>query len=135
MDLSAQLRRGLLKSRSYFSRITRYSLRVTRSCSSLVTRYSLLVTNQKGLALILVVSVLTVAAIMAVSFAFTMMMETKAAANYQYGMMATYLTQAGIAHAREVLKADKAGGTDTYGDSWRTVFQGSDTITLVNKGG
>jgi type II secretory pathway component PulK len=81
----------------------------------------------QGLALILVVSILAIAAIMAVSFVFTMRMEYKAAVNYQYGLKANYLAEAGVAHARAVLKSDKQdNNTDSFEDKWWSQFYGGD---------
>jgi hypothetical protein len=81
--------------------------------------------NDRGIALILVVSVLAIAAIMAISFVFTMRLESRAALNYQDSLKAGYLAEAGIAHARAVLGQDMlANSFDTNQDSWRTTFWG-----------
>jgi type II secretory pathway component PulK len=83
--------------------------------------------SEKGIALILVVSILTVVAITVVSFIFTMRLESRAAANYLWQAQARYIAEAGITHALAVLKEDKANSfIDTYGDTWRSTFGGSD---------
>jgi len=81
--------------------------------------------NNKGVALILVVSVLAVAGIMAVSFAFTMRLELKAAANFIEATAASYLAEAGISYAQVVLKED-LDDIDSFEDLWYTLFTGSD---------
>ncbi|MFH1854630.1 MAG: hypothetical protein ABH815_04885 [Candidatus Omnitrophota bacterium] len=81
--------------------------------------------NNEGIALILVVSVLAVTGIMAVSFAFTMRLELKAATNYLEATRATYLAEAGIDYAQAVLKEDDRK-IDSFEDKWYTVFTGSD---------
>lgn len=81
--------------------------------------------KDKGIALILVVSVLAVAGIMAVSFAFTMRLELKAAANYLEAVRASYLGQAGVTYAQQALREDDRS-VDSFEDKWRTVFAGSD---------
>jgi type II secretory pathway component PulK len=78
-----------------------------------------------GIALILVVSVLAVAGIMAVSFAFTMRLELKAAANYMEAARASYVSQAGITYAQQVLKEDDRF-IDSFEDTWHTLFTGTD---------
>ena len=81
--------------------------------------------EDKGIALILVVSVLAVAGIMAVSFAFTMRLELKAASNYLEATRASYLAEAGISYAQSVLKEDERG-IDSFEDKWYTIFSGAD---------
>ncbi|MBU4149153.1 MAG: lamin tail domain-containing protein [Candidatus Omnitrophica bacterium] len=81
--------------------------------------------DNDGIALILVVSVLAVAGIMAVSFAFTMRLELKAATNYLEATRASYLAEAGISYAQAVLKEDDKE-IDSFEDKWYTAFTGSD---------
>lgn len=81
--------------------------------------------DNKGIALILVVSVLAVAGIMAVSFAFTMRLELKAATNYLEATRASYLAEAGIKYAQAVLKEDD-NNIDSLEDMWHTNFTGTD---------
>ena len=74
----------------------------------------------------MVISILTVVAITAVSFIFTMRLESRAAANYLWQVKAGYIAEAGITHALAVLKEDKENGfLDTYDDPWRSEFSGS----------
>ena len=81
--------------------------------------------GNKGIALILVVSVLAVAGIMAVSFAFTMRLELKAATNYMEATRASYMAEAGINYAQAVLKEDD-NDIDSLEDKWHTNFTGGD---------
>ena len=81
--------------------------------------------SNKGVALILVVSVLAVAGIMAVSFAFTMRLELKAAANFIEATAASYLAEAGVSYAQAVLKEDDSD-IDSFEDKWYTLFSGGD---------
>ena len=81
--------------------------------------------NNKGVALILVVSILAVAGIMAVSFAFTMQLELKAATNYLEATRASYLAEGGISYAQAVLREDDPD-IDSFQDNWHTVFTGTD---------
>ncbi len=81
--------------------------------------------DNKGVALILVVSILAVTGIMAVSFAFTMRLELKAAMNFMEATRASYLAEAGIGYAQAVLREDERD-IDSFEDKWHTVFAGSD---------
>ncbi|MFC1667411.1 helix-hairpin-helix domain-containing protein [Candidatus Omnitrophota bacterium] len=81
--------------------------------------------NNKGIALILVVSILAVAGIMAVSFAFTMRLELKAATNYLESTKASYLAEAGASYAQAVLREDDHD-IDSFEDNWHMTFTGSD---------
>jgi len=81
--------------------------------------------SNKGVALILVVSILAVAGIMAVSFAFTMRLELKAATNYLEATRASYLAEGGISYAQAVLREDDPD-IDSFEDNWHTVFTGED---------
>ncbi|MBI2871041.1 MAG: general secretion pathway protein GspK [Candidatus Omnitrophica bacterium] len=93
-----------------------------------MTQYAVRSTQyEQGIALILVISVLAIVSIMAISFAFTMQLEAKMAANFQESTRADYIAEAGVAHAREVLRQDKAvSRIDHEGEGWRTVFAGAD---------
>jgi type II secretory pathway component PulK len=83
--------------------------------------------DSKGIALILVVSILTVVTITVVSFIFTMRMENRAAANYLWQVKAGYIAEAGISHAWAILREDKENGCiDTHSDNWRSQFSGGD---------
>jgi len=80
----------------------------------------------KGIALILVISILTVVAITVVSFIFTMRLESRAAANYLWQVKAGYIAEAGVTHARAILKEDKFNDfIDANTDAWRSTFSGS----------
>jgi len=81
--------------------------------------------HDRGVALILVLSILTVAGIMAISFAFTMQLELRSASNFIEAARASYLAEAGVKHAEAVLKEDSRD-IDTFEDAWNTVFKGSD---------
>jgi hypothetical protein len=81
--------------------------------------------EDKGIALILVISVLAVTGIMALSFAFTMRLDLKAATNYLESTRASYLSQAGVTYAQQILKEDNRN-IDSFEDKWHTIFTGSD---------
>jgi len=81
--------------------------------------------NNKGIALILVLSILAVAGIMAVSFAFTMQLELKASTNFLEATRASYLAEAGLGYAQQVLREDD-GAIDSFEDKWYTIFTGGD---------
>lgn len=81
--------------------------------------------DDKGIALILVVSILAVVGIMAVSFAFTMRLELKAATNFLEATRASYMAESGVNYARAVLREDERG-IDSFEDKWHTVFTGED---------
>ncbi len=81
--------------------------------------------QKKGQALILVLGVLAVAGIMAVSFAFTMRFEIKAASNYMESVRAGYIAEAGVLYAKQILKEDDEK-IDSLEDAWHTTFAGSD---------
>ncbi|MBN1587321.1 MAG: hypothetical protein JW937_07815 [Candidatus Omnitrophica bacterium] len=75
------------------------------------------------------VSILAVMGVMAVSFAFWMRLEYRAATNFLAATQAVSVAEAGMAHARSVLYTDRFGGVDTEDDLWRSVFSGSDADT------
>jgi len=81
--------------------------------------------EDKGIALVLVISILAVTGIMALSFAFTMRLDLKAAANYLESTRASYLSQAGVTHAQQILKEDNRN-IDSFEDKWHSIFTGSD---------
>ncbi len=81
--------------------------------------------NNKGIALILVVSILAVAGIMAVSFAFTMRLELKSASNFLEATRASYLAESGVTYAQAVIKEDEPD-IDSFQDAWATLFEGFD---------
>jgi len=81
--------------------------------------------KDRGIALILVISILAVTGIMALSFAFTMRLDLKAAANYLESTRASYLGQAGITYAQQILKEDNRD-IDSFEDKWHSIFTGSD---------
>jgi hypothetical protein len=81
--------------------------------------------EDKGIALILVISVLAVTGIMALSFAFTMRLDLKAATNYLESTRASYLSQAGVTYAQQILKEDNRN-IDSFEEKWHTIFTGTD---------
>ncbi len=80
-----------------------------------------------GLALLLVVSILSIVAVITVSFVFAMRLETAAATNFRAAIQAQYIAEAGIAHAKALLHIDRLGTlTDDLSEPWVTVVQGGD---------
>ncbi|MFA4990993.1 MAG: hypothetical protein WC569_00230 [Candidatus Omnitrophota bacterium] len=84
-----------------------------------------MIKEDRGVALILVISVLAVAGIMAVAFAFTMRLELKAAVNYLEAVRASQLAETGITHAQVILEEDERD-IDSFEDNWRAVFVGDE---------
>ena len=81
---------------------------------------------EQGFALILALGILTLIAILAVTFATSMQLEEKASVNYTLGVKALAFTHAGLAHALYELKDDDTPLYDAYTDNWRTAFDGTD---------
>lgn len=93
--------------------------------SSLVIRHS-----QSGIALLIVVSLLTVIGVMGVAFAFSMYLETREAGQYVSTHQARYLAEAGIAHARAVLDEDRtSSSSDDSTETWAMAGRGSEADT------
>ncbi|MBN1794608.1 MAG: hypothetical protein JW844_06555 [Candidatus Omnitrophica bacterium] len=96
--------------------------------------------SKKGIALIIVLSVLAVASIIAISFLFTMRLEEHAASNFLNTIKARYIAEMGVVHARRLLEEDSfldrdrwvsasetiGLGYDGYNESWHELFTGSD---------
>lgn len=83
--------------------------------------------RERGIALLIVISVLTVIGITGVAFAFSMYLETQAARQYEGVTGARYLAEAGIAHARALLDEDaQASYTDESGEAWTQQLQGTE---------
>jgi len=74
-----------------------------------------------------VVSVLTVVAIMGVSFIFSMHLETQAYQQFSATAKARYLAEAGVSHARALLDEDRLGyRIDDLTEPWAQQFAGQD---------
>ncbi|MBI3087917.1 MAG: general secretion pathway protein GspK [Candidatus Omnitrophica bacterium] len=72
-------------------------------------------------------SVLTVIAVMGVSFLFSMNLETQAARHFSEATKARYLAEGGIAVARALLDEDRLGSrVDELTESWVSHFAGGD---------
>ena len=84
--------------------------------------------DKKGVALIMAVGILSVVAVMAISFAFNMRMEVMASATYRDGVKAEYLAGAGIARAVADLK-ENARTDFVYNDE---VSLAQDNLAAVN---
>lgn len=83
--------------------------------------------GQRGIALLLVVSVLTVVAIMGVSFVFSMFLETRAATQFFATTQARYIAEAGVSHARALLEEDRLRSHgDDLTESWASDLAGAD---------
>ncbi len=82
--------------------------------------------NNKGIAVILVISILAVITSVAAAFLITSRLEVLKAVNFDAGIKASYIAEAGLAHAKALLKEDKSmGGIDSYSEKWYTAFIGS----------
>lgn len=83
--------------------------------------------HEHGIALLIVVSMLTVIGIMGVSFAFSMRLESQAAAQFVATSRARYLAEAGVSFARALLDEDRLGSVvDDGGEAWVQEPLGSD---------
>ena len=83
--------------------------------------------SEGGIALLVVVSVLTVIAIMGVSFVFSMHLETQAARHFSDVTRARYVAEGGIAVARALLDEDRLGSRiDDLSETWASHFSGDD---------
>jgi len=82
-------------------------------------RASLDLRSERGVALLIVVSVLTVIGIMGVAFAYSMYLETNATRQFVSTAQARYLAEAGVNHARALLDEDRLGSrTDDLSEHW-----------------
>ncbi len=83
--------------------------------------------SERGIALLIVVSLLTVIGIMGVAFAFSMYLETQASRQFAATTQARYVAEAGIHHARALLDEDRLGSrADDPTEGWEREFAGSD---------
>jgi len=69
--------------------------------------------NQKGLALLLVLLVITLLVAMVVEFDYRTRIDLRSAGNLRDGLQATYLAKAGVASAQAILKDDKQRNPNT----------------------
>ena len=84
-------------------------------------------TKQRGLALLLVVSLLTIVAVITVSFVFAMRLETAAATNFRAATQAQYIAEAGINYAKALLRVDAQTTTvDDLTEPWSVLTGGTD---------
>lgn len=96
------------------------------------TRHSALGTrhSESGIALLIVVSLLTVIGIMGVAFAFSMYLEGKESRQFVSTTQARYIAEAGVAHARVLLDEDKAEShVDDLTEGWAAYGKGNEADT------
>lgn len=99
-------------------RITHFTLR--SPCAQRVR-------SERGVALLLVVSLLAVIGIMGVAFAFSMYLETQASQQFVATARSRYLAEAGIGHARALLDEDRLGTrVDDQTEGWARDFAGAE---------
>lgn len=83
--------------------------------------------GERGIALLIVVSLLTVVGIMGVSFAFSMFLETQATRQFVSTAQARYLAEGGISYARALLDEDRLGSRiDDLTETWAQAPAGAD---------
>ena len=83
--------------------------------------------SERGIALLIVVSLLTVIGIMGVAFAFSMYLETQATRQFVETTQARYVAEAGINHARALLEEDRLGSrVDELTEAWAQLPRGDD---------
>ena len=81
--------------------------------------------QRHGVALIIVISVLAIMAALAVAFLVSARMESLKASNFKESMKAKAIADAGIEHAKALLREDKGTNyADYYQESWHTAFVG-----------
>lgn len=86
-----------------------------------------LLVTERGIALLIVVSVLTVVGIMGVAFAFSMYLETQATREFVSTSRARYFAESGVNHARALLDEDRfTSRIDSVTEYWGTDGTGSD---------
>lgn len=92
-----------------------------------LTLHKISVGSEAGIALLIVVSVLTVVGIMGVAFAFSMYLETQATHHFVSTTQARYLAEAGVSHARALLDEDRLSSrVDDSTEGWATKMSGSE---------
>ena len=86
--------------------------------------------SEQGIALLIVVSVLTVIGIMGVAFAFSMYLESQASRQFVATVQARYIAEAGVNHARAILDEDRFSSrvVDLTG-AWQRETVGHDADT------
>jgi len=90
-------------------------------------RFLMLQSNNRGVAIILVISVLAVLTSLAAAFLISARLETLKAFNFMEGRRASYIAEAGLAHAKRILKEDKASTSiDVVSETWSVAFAGND---------
>ncbi|MBI3321118.1 MAG: general secretion pathway protein GspK [Candidatus Omnitrophica bacterium] len=83
--------------------------------------------RERGIALLIVVSLLTVIGIMGVAFAFSMYLETQASRQFVATTQARYLAEGGVNHAWALLDEDRLGSrVDEMTEAWWKQTAGSD---------
>ncbi len=95
--------------------------------SSILRTSSLEYNPERGIALLIVVSVLTVIGIMGVAFAFSMYLETQATRQFVATTQARYMAEAGVSHGWALLDEDRLSSrVDDDTESWDKILSGSD---------
>ncbi len=83
--------------------------------------------GERGVALLIVVSMLTVIGIIGVAFAFSMYLETQASRQFVSTTQARYIAEGGVVYARALLEEDRVGSRiDDLTEVWAEVPQGDD---------
>lgn len=83
--------------------------------------------SERGIALLIVVSLLAVLGIMGVAFAFSMYLETQATRQFVSTTQARYIAEAGVSYARALLDEDRLGSrVDDLTEAWSTATRGAE---------
>ena len=83
--------------------------------------------GERGIALLIVVSVLTVIGIMGVAFAYSMFLETQSTRDFVVTTQARYLAESGVRHGWVLLDEDAVGSlTDDRTERWAQVPSGNE---------
>ena len=111
------------RSFSKASRVAAVTLHITHS----TLHRARLRRDERGIALLIVVSMLTMVGIMGVAFAFSMHLETQATRQFVSTTQARYVAEGGISYARALLDEDRLGSrVDDTTEPWATDSAGSD---------
>ncbi len=83
--------------------------------------------SQRGIALLIVVSMLTVIGIIGVAFAFSMFLERQASRQFVSTVQARYLAESGVQHGWALLDEDRLGSrSDDLTEAWAKAPAGTD---------
>ena len=118
---------GLVARRMHRFRLRRTSAEAVLKPSGARSRRGQAARADHGIALLIVISLLTVVGVIGVAFAFSMYLETQATRQFVSTTQARYVAEAGVSYARALLDEDALGSrVDDLAETWLTAHQGGD---------